>query len=168
MNLSKLFFIGATGYMFAGFYDVAILCHKSLLAKFLYIGFFITAIPYPILFLTYGTVLPTTTTLILLPLIGIFTLLLIYSVLIEIPLFGRTPGKLYRKGTYNFSRHPGFIWYTAINVLLAWYFWNLEIALLCAGLTACNFLLIIIEDLVLFPKMFPEYTDYKKKTRFFL
>ena len=168
MNLSKLFFIGATGYMFAGFYDVAILCHKSLLAKFLYIGFFITAIPYPILFLTYSSPLQPTFNLIILPLIGIFSLLLIYSVLVEISLFGKNTGGLYRKGTYNFSRHPGFIWYTAVNLLVAWYFWNPEITLLCVGLTICNLLLITIEDLVFFPKMFSEYADYKKQTPFFL
>jgi protein-S-isoprenylcysteine O-methyltransferase Ste14 len=168
MDLSKLFFIGATGYFLSGLFDVAILCHKSILAKFLYIGFFITAIPYPILFFTYSSPLLATITVILLLFIGIFTLLLIYSVLLEIPFFGTNSGKLYRKGTYKISRHPGFIWYTAINLLVAWYFWNLEVTLLCAGLTLCNLVLIAIEDMVLFPKMFPEYADYKKQTPFFL
>ncbi len=168
MELIKLFLLGAIGYLLAGLYDVAILHQKSLLKRIFFIGFFITAVPYPIIFLTTKSPLSTLAIGILLFLMLIFTLLLIYSVFLEFIISPDTTGKLFRKGTYSFSRHPGFIWYTVINILIAIYFWNYQIALLCLGYSICNLLLIIVEDLIFFPRMFPEYADYKKETPFFL
>ena len=168
MELIKLFFIGATGYLLAGLYDVAILHNKSLLKKILYVGFFITALPYPLLFKTWETPFANASLWLFIPLFILFIGLLIYSVLLEFLLSSEKPGNLYTKGTYSFSRHPGFLWYTAINVLIGVYFWDYRIALLCAGFTLCNLILIIVEDLVFFPKMFPHYSEYRKQTPFFL
>lgn len=168
MELIKLFFVGATGYLLAGLYDVAIIHNKPLLTKIFYVGFFITAIPYLILFKTWKTPFNTFSLWIFIPLLVIFIGLLIYSVLLEFLLSSEKPGDLYTKGTYSFSRHPGFIWYTAINVLLGIYFWDSRIALLCWGFTLCNLILITVEDRVFFPKMFPLYAEYRKQTPFFL
>jgi protein-S-isoprenylcysteine O-methyltransferase Ste14 len=168
MELIKLFFLGALGYLLAGFYDIAILYGKNLLKKVLYIGFFITSIPYPVIFFTYNSPLSIIARWVIIPLIVMFGLLLIYSVLLEIYFFAGKNGGLYQGGTYSISRHPGFIWFTMINLLVGIYFWNFHITLLCIGFTACNLVLIIVEDLILFPKMFPEYKEYRKKTPFFL
>jgi protein-S-isoprenylcysteine O-methyltransferase Ste14 len=168
MEIIKLFLLGATGYLLAGFYDVAILYGKKLLKKILYIGFFITSIPYPIIFYIYKSPLSILAQWVIIPLIVMFGLLLIYSVLLEISFFAGKNGGLYQGGTYSISRHPGFIWFTMINLLVGIYFWNFHITLLCIGFTACNLVLIIVEDLILFPKMFPEYKEYRKKTPFFL
>ncbi|MDD4220687.1 MAG: hypothetical protein PHR10_10980, partial [Sphaerochaetaceae bacterium] len=69
---------------------------------------------------------------------------------------------------YSISRHPGFLWYTAINILFSIYFWDCRITLLCAGLCLDNLILITVEDKILFPRMFPEYQEYKKQTPFLL
>ncbi len=168
MELIKLFLLGATGYLFAGLYDVAILRDKPLLRKFLYAGFFITALPYPVIFFTWVSPLPGFVAWIIFPLIIAFALLLIYSVMIETALFSDSTGKLYQGGTYRISRHPGFIWYTMINGLVLIYYWNYRITMLCIGLTLCNLILIAVEDRIFFPKMFAEYEEYKKHTPFFL
>lgn len=167
MELIKLFLLGATGYLLAGLYDVAILRDKSLLRKFLYAGFFITALPYPVIFFTWVSPLPGYFAWIIFPLVIVFALLLVYSVMIEIVLFSDGTGKLYRKGTYKISRHPGFIWYTMINVFGSIYYWNYRITMLFMGLTLCNLILIAVEDYMFFPKMFAEYEEYRKCTPFF-
>jgi protein-S-isoprenylcysteine O-methyltransferase Ste14 len=168
MEFIKLFIVGFAGYLLSGFHDVAMLYNKSSLKRILSLGFFITAIPYVYLFATYtsphGKAIVLTTIL----LITLFGLLLIYSVFIETALFSSKAGTLYSEGTYRFSRHPGFIWYTKINVLVAFYFWNFHITLLCVGLIACNLILISIEDIILFPKLFPTYNDYRQNTPFII
>ena len=168
MGLIKLFILGATGYFLTGLYDVAILYKRSLLKKILFIGFFITALPYLFLFLQWDSPHSMIVRWILAILLLCFFALLIYSVLLEIPLSSVKPGMLYCEGTYSFSRHPGFLWFTLINLLISCFFWNLAISLLCLGFILCNLVLITMEDLALFPKMFPEYSEYKKKTPFLI
>lgn len=168
MELIKLFLLGATGYLLAGLYDVAIVYEKPLVRKLLYVGFFLTAVPYPVIFFTWVSPFPGFVAWILFSLVTPFALLLVFSVLVEIALFSPGGGKLYRGGTYRFSRHPGFIWYTIINVLVSIYYWNYRITMLLMGLTLCNLILITIEDRILFPKMFAEYGEYRKDTPFIL
>lgn len=166
MIFIKLFILGCIGYFLSGLYDVAILYDKSLLKRLTFIGFFITALPYLILPSLVTSPFPLYILLILLPLLLIFTGLLIYSVFIEIRLGAEKHDGLYQKGTYGFSRHPGFLWYTTINCIVTIYFWDIRVLLLCVGLTFCNLCLITIEDCVFFPKMFPEYSAYRKTTPF--
>lgn len=168
MELIKLFLLGATGYLLAGMYDITIVYHKPLLKKIFTVGFLVTVIPYPILFFSNPSPLPIPVARTLLILALPFALLLAFSVLIEIPLLAKQPGKLYRGGTYRHSRHPGFLWFTIINLLASIYFWNFDIFLACTGFTACNLALITVEDRILFPKMFPDYEEYKKQTPFLL
>ncbi|MBI9094300.1 MAG: hypothetical protein JEY71_05405 [Sphaerochaeta sp.] len=168
MELIKLFLLGATGYLLAGLYDVAILRNKPLLRKFLYVGFFITAVPYPVIFFTWDSPLPGFAAWIIVPLLIAFALLLIYSVMIETSLFSDSTGKLYQGGTYRISRHPGFLWYTMINGLVMIYYWNYRSTMLFVGLTLCNLILIAVEDRIFFPKMFAEYEEYRKHTPFLL
>ncbi len=166
MDFIKLFLLGATGYLLAGLYDWAILHKSKLLSNIFYLGFFVTALPYPFLFLQYSSPLPQAVIWTITFFIFIFSCLLIYSVLLEFLFFAPEPGKLYTGGTYAICRHPGFLWYTAVNILVACYFGSLPILLLVGALTLCNFILIIIEDSYLFDKLFPEYANYKASTPF--
>jgi len=81
---------------------------------------------------------------------------------------GTGDGRAYTRGTYGFSRHPGFIWYTGINLLAALYFMKPDITLLGASLVVCNLVLITVEDMVMFPRMFDDYDQYREKTPFIL
>ncbi len=154
--------------MLAGLYDVAILHEKPLLRKFLYIGFFVTAVPYPVIFFTRQSPLPGFVVWIIAPLVTVFALLLVFSVMIETSLFSDKTGKLYQKGTYSISRHPGFIWYTIINTLVSIYYWHYQITMLFVGLTLCNLILITVEDRIFFPRMFSDYEAYRENTPFLL
>ena len=149
-------------------YDLAILYNKSSLKRLFSVGFFITAVPYVILFTTHASPHGLIIILIIVMLIVLFTFLLLYSVFLETSLFSKTAGVLFTEGTYSFSRHPGFLWYTIVGLLISFYFWDLQIMLLFLGLIVCNLILIIVEDTFIFPRMFLEYHTYKKHTPFFI
>lgn len=168
MNLIKLFLVGLSGYVLAGLYDLAIVHDKKFLSRLAALGFPLTSVPYVYLFAAgnpgHGTVFG----IILIVLILLCTTGLIYSVFIELYLYAPRDGRAYTKGTYGFSRHPGFIWYTSINLLAALYFMKPDITLLCASLVVCNLVLITVEDMVMFPRMFDDYDQYREKTPFIL
>lgn len=168
MELIKLFLLGASGYLLAGLYDIALMYKKILISKVLYLGFFVTALPFIFLFIQYSS--PHSLLIRILLLIGIFVflLLLIYSVLLEIPLKSKYEEGLYKGGTYSICRHPGFLWHAACCILCALYFWYTPISTMLLGFIICNFVLIIVEDVLLFPRMFDSYGDYKKTTPFLI
>ena len=164
MENFKLFILGFSGYILVGMYDIAILYNKSSLKKFLSIGFLLTAAPYPFLFVAHTSLHSQPLRIGILAMISVFAILLIYSVFVETSLFSPRPGELYTKGTYGFSRHPGFLWYTIINLLVAEFLWNFRIMLQCLVCILCNFVLKLFEDTIIFPKIFPGYDKYKRQT----
>lgn len=185
MGLIKLFILGFAGYFASGLYDLAVLHRKPMLRMLLYPGFFVTALPYFVIYATHQSPFPIGARAIFLTLVICFAALLAWSVLLEIPLSTRKTHKpstmqrantdlppqeqtIYTRGTYRFSRHPGFLWFTMVNALTSLYFLDTGIALLCAGFTLCNLVLIAVEDLVLFPRMFAGYDAYKQRTAFLL
>ena len=166
MNLIKLFFLGVSGYFLAALYDIALLYKRTALSRVLYVGFFVTALPFIFLFSGYTS--PHTPLLQGLLILGmvLFALLLIYSVLLEFPLRNKTPGSLYTQGTYSLCRHPGFLWHSTFSLCAALYFWYAPITLVVAGYVLSNFLLVLWEDKLLFPKLFPSYEEYRIITPF--
>jgi protein-S-isoprenylcysteine O-methyltransferase Ste14 len=101
-----------------------------------------------------------------------FFVLLIYSVFIEIGLQSPYNGCKERmaidKGTYGLVRHPGFIWFLLLILILISLYRNIQFALFALCITFMNFVLILIEDLFLFPKLFVNYEDYKRKVPFII
>ncbi len=163
----KLFIIGSVGYFFAYLFDISILYGKELLKRVFFLGFFLTAVPYPFLFATLETPHSLAVRGILILILGALSCLLVFSVFLEPALFsGRGGSSLYKGGTYRISRHPGFLWYTGINCVIALYFLRWDVLTLVIGLTIDNFLLILHEDRKLFPLMFEGYEEYKKDTPF--
>ncbi|NLK06317.1 MAG: hypothetical protein GX315_08120 [Spirochaetales bacterium] len=166
MNLIKLFFLGVSGYFLAALYDIALLYKRTALSRVLYVGFFVTAIPFVLLFSQYGSPHSAWLKSILILLMIGSALLLAYSVLLEFLLRNKTPGSLYTQGTYRICRHPGFHWHFFFSLCAALYFWYAPITLVVAGFVLSNFLLVLWEDKLLFPKLFPTYGEYKKTTPF--
>jgi protein-S-isoprenylcysteine O-methyltransferase Ste14 len=164
MSLIKLFLLGLSGYLFVGLYDVSIITGRGHWKHIFSVGFVLTGIPYIYLLLTVDSPHQLPITLLLLILIGLFFVALIYSVFIELMLFAPGRHTVYRGGTYSFSRHPGFIWYTVINILVALYVQSAPVTVLCVVFVVCNLALIIIEDRHLFPRMFVDYDQYKQQT----
>ncbi len=93
-------------------------------------------------------------------------LLLVYSVFFELMLFSPGKGRTYQRGTYSFSRHPGWLWYTGIHTLFAFLYFSPSAVLLMAWCILLNLGVIIIEDVCIFPRLFKDYQEYKKQTRF--
>lgn len=109
--------------------------------------------------------------LILIFFIFIFCLLLVYSLFIEInisPYRNLNTRKTYKRGTYSISRHPGFLWLLLLLITLMILYRNREFAILMLFIMMMNFILIIIEDIFIFPQVFEDYISYKEKTPFLL
>jgi protein-S-isoprenylcysteine O-methyltransferase Ste14 len=107
--------------------------------------------------------------------LAIFLLLLMYSILIEIPIkikhSGYEPGGdwvLVDTGTYALSRHPGVLWFggAAICMIVL----HPAMLTLSAGIvwTTLDVLLVWAEDQLFFPNTFPGYAEYKTRTPFLI
>lgn len=93
---------------------------------------------------------------------GFFFVLLIYSTFFA---FKSTKGVV-SSGMYGVVRHPGFYWFTLMLVSLIPIFRSSKFLLSALFLIVMNSLLILLEDTVLFPRIFPEYNTYKSKVPF--
>lgn len=180
MDLRNLFLLGTAGYCILFIYDFAQLRKWTVLKRLCTIGFPLTALPYLgiwIYFNPSGKYSNFFVLFLMLMILALFILLL-YSVLIEISLYYFLLRKnmqnineeffVYDKGTYSFSRHPGFIWYTGINICITILYLNSTVLILCLLVTFFNLCLIVYEDFFLFPRLFPRYNDYKKSVPFLL
>ena len=107
---------------------------------------------------------------------GFMFLLLAYSVLIEIPLrCPRDPGRsrnggtygrrTYRSGTYRLCRHPGVLWFALMLAPQA-PFRAAGFGITAAALVAMDLMLVAFEDIVVFPRLFPDYREYREEVPF--
>jgi len=101
-----------------------------------------------------------------------FFALLVYSVFIEIGLKSPYNGSIERdtmdKGTYGLVRHPGFLWFLIFLLILISLYRNLEFTLIALSIVFMDFILILLEDLIFFPKLFANYREYKEKVPFII
>jgi protein-S-isoprenylcysteine O-methyltransferase Ste14 len=102
----------------------------------------------------------------------LFALLLIYSVLVEIPLYSRksesSKRKAIKSGTYSFVRHPGFLWFLLLHLLLISIYRNRWFTLNSLFMVLLDFILVFLEDRFFFPKIFPNYREYMKNVPFLI
>jgi protein-S-isoprenylcysteine O-methyltransferase Ste14 len=106
---------------------------------------------------------------------SIFLILLIYSVGIEIPLALKRNGgdkpserRVVVTGFYALVRHPGFVWFTLLWASIIFLYQDAIVTTVGAGLVALDFALIVLEDLVFFPRIFPDYKEYKDRVPFLI
>ena len=167
MKIFEFFIIGTAGYILLILFDLAIIKRKVFLKWVTMTGFILTAVPYVLLHRLYTSTHPLPLQILLYSLLALCAGLLVFSVFLEVRLFSSgKEGKLYKGGTYSISRHPGFLWYTGVNCVIAWLFFRLDVLSLVIGLTVDNFLLIFLEDRVLFPRMFTGYDAYRREVPF--
>ncbi|MBN2462003.1 MAG: hypothetical protein JXB43_00190 [Dehalococcoidia bacterium] len=106
-------------------------------------------------------------------LLVIFLSLLIYSLFIEIP-FRNTYAKqgvgekLIFTGTYALVRHPGVIWLAFVFLALALLYPSPTLFLAIVVWLLMDVIYITVQDKYFFPKMFPNYQDYKRQTPFLI
>jgi protein-S-isoprenylcysteine O-methyltransferase Ste14 len=99
--------------------------------------------------------------------------LLIYSLFIEIPFHSTYVGKgvgprLITTGTYALVRHPGVLWLALVYVSLALLFPSATLFIAVAIWFILDFIYVVIEDRIFFPRMFPDYPDYRRRTPFLI
>jgi protein-S-isoprenylcysteine O-methyltransferase Ste14 len=101
---------------------------------------------------------------------GIFLVPLIYSTILEIPLRMKYQGGsrsdgLFTAGTYALSRHPGGIWFTLFFTFAVIAIGTNGLLIIACVWMVQNFALIIIQDRLVFPKLFgTSYVEYSHKT----
>ena len=176
MDLCKLIFLSITGYIILLIHDLSQMKKSKIITWITYISYPIIITPYILIFIIYipNITIPVSLIILYSLLIPALFLLLLYSVLLEIPLkirqnefsVGEKTRAVYKQGTYSLSRHPGFIWMTLLNASFYGLLINHEVLVLTLVLTLCNLALIIVEDLYIFPAIFRDYDQYKKEVPF--
>ncbi|TFG64004.1 MAG: hypothetical protein E4H36_04145 [Spirochaetales bacterium] len=73
-----------------------------------------------------------------------------------------------RRGAYGVVRHPGFWWFFFMIGFLNIAFRQTEVLEISCVLVLINLLFVILEDTVIFPKLFSDYTDYRKGVPFLI
>lgn len=101
------------------------------------------------------------------------SLLLVYSLFIEIPAHNTYVKKgvgtqLITTGTYALTRHPGVIWLALFYISLALVFPSDTLFIAIITWFIMDIILVILQDKIFFPRMFPGYHDYQKITPFIL
>ena len=89
-----------------------------------------------------------------------------YSTLLEIPLAMRHVPPLddtaiYKHGTYALCRHPGFLWLILDLTGLVIVFNRFSTLVMAISWISMNFIVILIQDRIIFPHRFPAYKDYQ-------
>ncbi|MCF7945151.1 MAG: hypothetical protein K9L75_06430 [Spirochaetia bacterium] len=189
-----LSFMAGTGYFFTAIHDLSQIKKLPFLYFVSYAGYPLTLLPLILIpfRVSVHNELPLLLVYVLWSLAAVFFLLLIYSVCIEIYIYNhrlKTPKnslaktsaskdtynrlntngkKSFKRGTYSFSRHPGFIWFTLLNLLFVILFFTAHILYLMILCTLFNLSVIIWEDRYAFPRLFNDYDEYKKKVPFIL
>lgn len=106
---------------------------------------------------------------------GGFFLLLFYTLFFALP-FSNTYiaskenslKKVCDRGMYGICRHPGFIWFAAAYIMLAFGIQNTAASTTVAVFIICNFLYVIFQDRWTFPHIFEEYETYKQNVPFLI
>lgn len=74
--------------------------------------------------------------------------------------------KTYTEGMYALSRHPGVLWFAGFYISLYFSFGTSNLLMLAVVLTSMNFLYIVLQDVIIFPTVLSDYSQYKKATPF--
>lgn len=96
-----------------------------------------------------------------------FTILLVYSVFIEVGLNtyqATAEPHLVTNGTYSLVRHPGVIWLFLAYAFAALYFGNVWLLITAIIWTLTNTIYIIVQERVILTKLFRNYDRYIQTT----
>jgi len=104
-----------------------------------------------------------------------FLILLLYTLFFALPFAGtyldgtgRDKPQVCRTGVYGLCRHPGVLWFAGMCLCL-WLALPYRL-LLAAGLwfTALDTAYVVLQDRIIFPRIFSDYEDYQHKVPFLL
>jgi len=166
--LPWLILSGVTGFSLTLFYDVQQLDNRlkvrrgtsaagAILVSLATAGLYIIAVP------------PQPVWWILLPgfsVIALSAFMVLRNAMLEIPHKKIAAGedrKLIDTGSYSITRHPGFLWYFIMLAATVTLYRNPDIALLAASLLVMELIVVVLEDWLIFPRLFPGYRDYRRR-----
>jgi protein-S-isoprenylcysteine O-methyltransferase Ste14 len=102
--------------------------------------------------------------------VGMSVALLIRSVYWEIPhskieasFHDESRRTVIRTGSYRWSRHPGFLWYVALVVFIGLRMNHRTVWTVGGVFVLADLIVVLIEDAVIFPRLFRDYADYKEE-----
>jgi len=157
--------IGVFGFICFLIFDILSMYNK-VIGKYVFVAIGIGLIVYStIRIIDYSTPVASLsiTRIIVLIFTILFTLLLIYSVFIEVGLNTyrkyAKPG-LVTNGTYSLVRHPGVIWLFLAYFFAAIFFANSYLLFTAFIWTAVNTIYIVIQERWILIKLFDEYSTY--------
>jgi protein-S-isoprenylcysteine O-methyltransferase Ste14 len=162
-------FLGIIGFLSLLLYDFYQLNKRSMLTFFFsFIGYgCISLAIFFELYLFDSADVPLGLFIIKIGAAGISALLLIYSVFLEIPIKKKSMGggdyTAIGKGMYGVIRHPGFLWFVLLQICIVWIQQNSEVLMLAIVFIGMDFFVIVIEDSVIFPRLFTNYPTYKER-----
>ena len=93
-----------------------------------------------------------------------FLFFLIYSVVIEVRVSNNGTKGLVTSGTYALSRHPGVLWLFFYYLFGSMFFANIDILIAGMVWSFINVIYVMIQEKVVFTKIFADYENYKKST----
>ncbi len=102
-------------------------------------------------------------------LMSLSALLFCYSLFLEIP-FSKTytkpgvSGELVTNGTWALVRHPGVLWFTLLLVGLILVARTRVLLVAAPVWLVLDVILVVIQDKVVFPRIFPGYSQYQRQT----
>jgi len=109
---------------------------------------------------------------------GAGTVLLLYSTVLEIPLIAwlnrnrdtepSPERKALTSGTYGLVRHPGFLWMLFASISFALLYESSVVTVAVAAVNILNFILVCVEDIFLFPRIFSNYDEYRQQVSFLI
>jgi len=94
----------------------------------------------------------------------IFLFFLVYSVFIEVKKNRRRNNQLVTSGTYALSRHPGVLWLFFYYVFGSLFFANVDILIAGIVWSLINVIYVVIQEKVIFTRIFSNYENYKEET----
>lgn len=100
-------------------------------------------------------------------------ILLIYTLFFALP-FNTTyveksnEREAYTEGVYALCRHPGVLWYAGMYISFLLIVYSLEMLWCVMIYIGWNLAYIIFQDMIIFPKTFTNYEEYKKMTPFLI
>ena len=93
-----------------------------------------------------------------------FLFFLVYSVIFEVRLNRGKENPLVTSGTYALSRHPGVLWLFFYYVFGSLFFANIDILIAGIVWSLINVVYVVIQEKVIFNKIFSDYEIYKEST----
>ncbi len=112
---------------------------------------------------------------------GVSFLMLVWSVVLEIPILLRgavearenqatdpapaaaAQRRVINRGTYGLSRHPGLLWYFMLVLFVVLLFRHPVVLGLGVYLFLLDLVVVLVEDALIFPKLFVDYDRYKRE-----